>query len=143
MKSKSRAAKKQTPSKVAEAPAAYPALKSVIHELRHSDFQKICQASPFSLSEWARMLHLSERTLQRHEQQQGSLSPIHAERALQIEELVKQGVDTFGDAQIFYQWLQSEPPSIKGVLSLNLLQSYQGIEAISQQLHRIQQGIFA
>jgi uncharacterized protein (DUF2384 family) len=146
MKPKSISSRKVPAPRTAEPAADYvratPALPAVRGFSFH-DFRKIKQACPFSLAEWARMLHLSERTLQRHEQQQAGLSPIHAERALQIAELVKTGAATFGNARSFYAWLHSAPPAGGGPLSPALLESYSGIEAIRTQLHRIQQGLFA
>lgn len=146
MKSKSTHSRKTQAARAAEPEALYQKRTPVLPAVRDfsfQDFRKIRQACPFSLPEWARILHLSERTLQRHEQNQSGLSPIHAERALQIAELVKTGASTFGNARSFYEWLQSEPPAGSGPLSLALLESYSGIEAIRTQLHRIQQGLFA
>lgn len=146
MKSKSPVSRKNPAAQAAEPETAYvrpsPPLPAV-RDFSYHDFRKIRQACPFNLSEWARILHLSERTLQRHEQQQAGLSPIHAERALQIAELVKTGAATFGNARNFYAWLQTAPPAAGGPLSPALLETYSGIETIRMQLHRIQQGLFA
>lgn len=118
---------------------AIPTLK----DFDYNEFKKIADKSPFSQVEWAGILHLSERTLQRYAKNNGVFAPMNAERVLQIAKVLEQGKITFGSAENFYNWLKDEPRSLEGPLSFESLSSYDGIERILTQLGRIQYGILA
>jgi len=114
-----------------------------IHDFTFADFKKIADKIPFTLAQWAAMLHLSERTLQRYAKNNSSFAPIHAERALQISSLIDEGKKTFGKVSMFYNWLQDEPSMLEGSLSFDSLTTAHGIHLVLTQLGRIQHGILA
>ena len=114
-----------------------------VKDFTFSEFKKIADKAPFTQVEWSAILHLSERTLQRYAKNNGVFAPIIAERALQIDKVLKEGRVAFGKAGNFYQWLKRNPYALEGNLSFDSLYSYSGIEKIMTQLGRIQQGLFA
>lgn len=118
---------------------AVPALR----DFTYSEFKKIADKTPFTQAEWAAMLHVSERTLQRYAKSNGHFAPINAERAMQIDRVLKEARTTFGKLDIFYQWIKGNPQMLDGKLSFESLTSAHGIERILTQLHRIQHGLFA
>ena len=125
-----------------------PYIKSIrvipsLKDFSYSEFKKIADKTPFTLSEWAAMLHVSERTLQRYAKSNGSFAPINAERAMQIDKVLKEGKITFGSVEKFYNWIKRGPYMLEGNLSLESLTTYDGIEKVLTQLHRIQHGLFA
>lgn len=129
----------QDPMAVYRSVKALPQLK----DFTFSEFKKIADKTPFTQAEWASMLHVSERTLQRYAKNNGSFAPINAERALQIDKVLKEGKITFGKVENFYNWLKRDPYMLGGNLSFDALYSANGIERILTQLHRIQHGLFA
>ena len=133
-------------SKVEEPMAVYSSSVKVIPSLNDftfNEFKKIAANAPFSQAEWAALLHVSERTLQRYAKNNGSFAPINAERAIQIDKVLKEGKSTFGDVEKFYNWIKREPYALEGNLSFNSLTTYDGIQKVLTQLARIQQGLFA
>ena len=132
-------------SKVEEPMAIYRSIKALpqIKEFTFNEFKKIADKTPFTQAEWASILHVSERTLQRYAKNNGSFAPINAERALQIEKVLKEGESTFGNIENFYNWLKRNPYMIGGNLSFEALSTANGIERVLTQLHRIQHGLFA
>ena len=125
--------------------APYKSLKAStqLKDFNYSEFKKIADKTPFTQAEWAGILHLSERTLQRYAKDNGSFAPINAERALQIDKVIKEGKIAFGNIQNFYNWLKRNPSMLEGTLSLESLNSLDGIEKVLTQLGRIQHGLFA
>jgi len=115
----------------------------LLKDFSYTEFKKIADKSPFTQAEWAAMLHLSERTLQRYAKNEGSFAPMNAERVLQIAKVLEQGKITFGKVESFYSWLKAEPYMLEGNLSINDLSTYDGIQKILIQLGRIQHGILA
>lgn len=117
--------------------------KPMLKDFNYTEFKKISEKAPFTQSEWAALLHVSERTLQRYAKYNGSFAPINAERALQIANVIAEGKKTFGKTSAFYQWLKQNPEMLEGTLSLDSLTTASGIQMVLVQLGRIQHGILA
>ncbi len=136
-----------TLSKAEEPMPAYRSVKAIpqvkVKDFNYNEFKKIAEKTPFTQAEWASILHLSERTLQRYAKNNGSFAPINAERALQLEKVIKEGEFTFGKVENFYNWLKRNPYMLEGNLSFDSLTSYEGIQKVLTQLGRIQHGLFA
>ncbi len=115
----------------------------VVKDFVYSEFKKIADKVPFTQAEWASILHISERTLQRYAKSNGAFAPINAERALQIAHVIQEGKKAFGKTDLFYTWLKTNPAMAEGQLSIESLQSAQGIQMVLTQLGRIQYGILA
>lgn len=118
---------------------ALPSLK----DYTWAEFKKIADKAPFTQSEWAAILHLSERTLQRYAKSNSTFAPINAERALLIAKVIKEGVFTFGNIDLFYGWIKRSPYMLEGNLSFESLTTTEGIQRVLTQLGRIQHGILA
>jgi putative toxin-antitoxin system antitoxin component (TIGR02293 family) len=118
---------------------ALPSLK----DFSYSEFKKIADKAPFTQAEWAAILHLSERTLQRYAKNNGTFAPMNAERALQIAKVLEEGKITFGKVENFYTWLKRKPYMLDGNLSFESLTTAEGIQMVLTQLGRSQHGIFA
>lgn len=132
-------------SKVNEPQPVYRSVKALpaVKDFTYTEFKKIADKSPFTQAEWASILHVSERTLQRYAKDNSTFAPINAERALQIARVLKEGEFTFGKVQNFYDWIKRGPYMLEGNLSFDSLTSYEGIQKVLTQLGRIQQGLFA
>ena len=130
---------------VEEPIAEYRSIKILptLKEFTYNEFKKVSDKTPFTQAEWAAMLHVSERTLQRYAKSNSSFAPINAERAMQIAKVLQEGKITFGKIENFYNWLKRGPYMLEGNLSLETLNSYEGIQKVLTQLGRIQHGIFA
>lgn len=128
-----------------EALPAYRSVKSLprLKDFTYTEFRKIADKAPFTQAEWASILHVSERTLQRYAKDNSTFAPINAERALQIEKVLKEAKITFGKVGNFYTWLKREPHMLEGNLSFDSLTSFDGIQKVLTQLGRIQHGLFA
>ena len=116
-----------------------PSLK----DFTYNEFKKIADKAPFTQAEWAALLHISERTLQRYAKNNGMFAPINAERAVHISKVLKEGVFTFGNINLFYSWIKRNPYMLEGNLSFDSLTTIEGIQKVMTQLGRIQHGIFA
>jgi putative toxin-antitoxin system antitoxin component (TIGR02293 family) len=116
---------------------------SALKEFTYNDFKKVADKIPFSLAEWATILHVSERTLQRYAKNNSSFAPINSERIALIEKVLQQAKLTFGKTEKFYEWIRRNPYMLEGNLSIHSLSTFEGIQNVLTQLGRIQHGIFA
>lgn len=118
---------------------AVPAVK----DFTYTEFKKIADKVPFTQAEWAAILHVSERTLQRYAKANGIFAPINAERAMQIAQVLTRAKEVFGDMNKFYHWIKRNPYMPEGNLSMQSLTTQDGINKILTQLGRIEHGLFA
>ncbi len=132
-------------SKIEEPTVLYGNVRKTdaLKEFTYNDFKKIADKIPFTMSEWAMILHVSERTLQRYAKNNSSFAPINAERIALLETIIKEAKTTFGKTDNFYNWIKRNPYMLEGNLSINSLVTFDGIQNVLTQLGRIQHGIFA
>ena len=133
-------------SSKAEEPEAvyYPSQPiKISRDISFSDFKKMASKVDFTQKEWADILHISERTLQRYAHNDGSFSSGTIDRIYQINKVFQRGKEVFGSYQKFNLWLRDNPYMLEGRLSLHSLASIEGINNVLTQLGRIEHGIFA
>ncbi len=134
-------------NKMEEPMPVYKSVKTIpqvkVKDFTYDEFKKIADKTPFTQGEWASILHVSERTLQRYAKSNSTFAAINAERALQIDKVLKEAKITFGKIENFYNWLKRNPYMLGGNLSFDSLYSANGIERVLTQLIRIQHGLFA
>ena len=132
-------------NKVEEPEAIYYSLNQMrlTKEFTFNEFKKIADTVELTQKEWSDILHISERTLQRYAKDNSAFNFSVIDRILLIEKVIKKGVDVFGNANDFINWLKQEPSSIEGKLHFGFLASFDGTFKILNQLGRIEHGILA
>lgn len=135
---------KVRPSKIEEPVAAYlPVKKPVtVADYTYKKLKKVADLVPFTQSEWANMIHLSERTLQRYAKNNSSFEGIYTDRILLLQEMIVLGLETFTDADAFYHWLKKEKLVLGQSLNFESLYSDRGIQHVIDQISRIQYGVY-
>ena len=133
------------PKLLAEPEAVYIVQKpsNTSKELTFNDFEKIAAKVDFTQKEWADILHISERTLQRYSHDNGSFNSSVVDRLLQIRKVFQRGNEVFGSYAKFNLWLRGNPYMLEGQLSIHSLASIEGINNVLTQLGRIEHGILA
>ncbi|MCD8740310.1 DUF2384 domain-containing protein [Mucilaginibacter roseus] len=95
-----------------------------------------------TIQELANILHISERTLQRYEDD-AIIKKEYAEKAVELARLYKRGEDVFGSADKFRQWVKTPSYVFKGETPVSLLDTSAGFDMVFRELGRIEHGIFA
>ncbi len=111
--------------------------------LHYKKFHSLFQEAAFTINEWSKILHISERTMQRYESENKNFDPIQSEKIIQIAMLHKYGISVFGNAQNFHTWLYSKSIAMGGITPKDLLDSSLGIDLIKDELGRIEHGVLA
>ncbi|HEX3025061.1 MAG TPA: antitoxin Xre-like helix-turn-helix domain-containing protein, partial [Chitinophagaceae bacterium] len=121
-----------------------PSVKIIpmVTDFSFKKFIKIADKVPFTQKEWANILHLSERTLQRYSKDNSSFEGIYIDRILQIEQLINLGLETFNNASALYAWLKKDKVVFNRVLNFESLYSYQGIQDTYNQIGRILHNVY-
>ena len=132
-------------SKVQEPFVSFSIAKPIplVKEFNYKEFKKIADKVPFTQQEWSDILHISERTLQRYAKANSTFPFSVTDRILQIDKVIKKGVEVFGNLDKFISWIRSNPFMLEGNLSLHSLATFEGINMVLTQLGRIEHGLFA
>jgi putative toxin-antitoxin system antitoxin component (TIGR02293 family) len=117
-------------------------IKAIRGGVPYSLFDLIQQYAPFSENEWAEFLDISNKSLQRYKAASKSFKPIHSEKIIEIAEVTKAGVDTFGNMDKFKLWLNTPSFALGSIKPMELLRDSYGKDLILGELTRINHGIF-
>ena len=110
--------------------------------ISYTNYKKILEKY-FFLSDWAKMLHINERTLQRYKQNKKKLDIRQSEKFLGVIIVLKEGINVFGDKEKFISWLNTLNLALGNTKPKDLLDTNFGINLVKDELKRIEYGIFA
>lgn len=106
------------------------------------DFEILQMNIPFSLTEWADILHLSDRTLQRYIKENKPFEGLYSEHLQQLKNMSELGLTVFKTSGILKDWLMKSKNVLGHVLDFNSLKSFWGVKLISNELGRIAYGVY-
>lgn len=106
-------------------------------------FRNLASFIPFTTEDWSRILHLTERSLQRYKKENKTFDSLQSEKILQVMLLYKKGITVFGTKALFDQWLDTLSPALGHIKPKDLLDSTFGMEMIQDELTRIEHGVLA
>lgn len=118
-------------------------IKLVNKGVTYPVFKFIADLGNFSLQEWARFLHISERTIQRYKKDKKPFDPLYSEKILQIALLNEMGKAVFGSQEKFDLWLNIENLALDKSCPIDFLSNSFGIQLLRDELTRIEHGVLA
>jgi putative toxin-antitoxin system antitoxin component (TIGR02293 family) len=95
-----------------------------------------------TLQEFANIMHISERTLQRYDDQD-IIKTEYAEKAVELARLYTRGEEVFGSMDKFKTWMKTPVHAFRGDTPVSLLDTSIGFDMVFKELGRIEHGIFA
>lgn len=110
--------------------------------LPFSLFNLIQYFTPFSENDWANILDISTKSLQRYRQTSKQFRPLQSERIIEMAEVTKIGMDVFGEMEKFRLWLDTPNFALGNLKPMELLKDSYGKEMVVGELTRINHGIF-
>lgn len=108
----------------------------------YSFFNLIREFSPFSENDWASLLNISTKSLQRYKQSSKNFKPSQSEKIMEIAEVTNIGMDFFGEMHKFKLWLDTPNFALGNCRPIELLGDSYGKEMVIGELTRINHGIF-
>ena len=118
-------------------------VKIIKKGITYSLFEEIQKLSSLTSKDWADILNISLRSLQRYKDQKQLFKPIQSEKILELGEIFILGNEVFGDPGKFKLWLDTPNFALGGVVPSTLLSDSYGQELLVNELTRINYGIFA
>jgi len=95
-----------------------------------------------TLQELANIMHISDRTLQRYDDDEIVKSE-YAEKAIELARLYTRGEEVFGSMEKLKIWMRTPGVVFNGESPLSLLDTSAGFDMVFTELGRIEHGIFA
>ncbi len=95
-----------------------------------------------TFQELASILHISERTLQRYDDD-AIIKTEYAEKAVELARLYTRGQEVFGSMDKFKLWIKTPSLIFNGEAPVSLLDTSAGFDMVFTELGRIEHGIFA
>ena len=116
---------------------------SLIREgVPYSLFNLIQYSTPFNENDWANILEISTKSLQRYRQTSKQFKSLQSEKIIEMAEVTNIGLDVFGDMDKFKLWLDTPNFSLGNLTPMELLKDSYGKEMVLGELTRINHGIF-
>lgn len=97
--------------------------------------------TPFTEEEWATLLQLSTKSLQRYKQASKRFKPLQSEKIIEMAEVAKIGLEVFGSMEKFRLWLSTPNYALGNLPPRELLHDSYGKELVVDELTRINYGI--
>ncbi len=107
----------------------------------YSLFNLIKDITPFSEGDWANLLDISTKSLQRYKQTSKQFKPLQSEKIIEMAEVTNVGKEVFGDMEKFKLWLDTPNFSLGNLKPMELLKDSYGKELVIGELTRINYGI--
>lgn len=95
-----------------------------------------------NIQELANILHISERTLQRYDDD-ALIKTEYAEKAVELARLYTRGEEVFGSIDKFKLWIKAPSVIFNGEAPVTILDTSAGFDMVFKELGRIEHGIFA
>jgi putative toxin-antitoxin system antitoxin component (TIGR02293 family) len=95
-----------------------------------------------NIQELSNILHISERTLQRYDDD-AIIKTEYAEKAVELARLYVRGEEVFGSMDKFKLWVKAPSLVFNGEAPVSMLDTSAGFDMVFKELGRIEHGIFA
>lgn len=111
--------------------------------ITYSLFEEIQKLASLTNKDWADILNISPRSLQRYKDQNQVFKPIQSEKIIELGEIFLLGNEVFEDPEKFKSWLETSNFALGKLTPSSLLSDSYGQELVVNELHRISHGILA
>jgi putative toxin-antitoxin system antitoxin component (TIGR02293 family) len=117
-------------------------IKIIKEGLKSASVNTFAERSGLSKKQVSRMIHVSERTLQRNRPDK-RMDVSTSERLVELARLFYKGIEVFGEREIFTEWLNRPNRSLENRLPIELIETGLGIDMVMEELTRIEHGVFS
>lgn len=120
----------------------FSVIQAISVGIPYSLFEKIQKRSPYTVKEWAELLDISYKSMQRYQASNGRFKPIHSEKIFEFAEVFEVGMEFFGNKESFKEWLGDKTIAFGGMRPIDCMKSSYGKELVVERLVNFEHGIF-
>lgn len=122
--------------------AAFTYLKIIKGGLKSRSVNSFIEHSSLSKKQVSRMIHVSERTLQRSPPDK-VMDISSSERLIELTRLFFKGIEVFNDKGKFITWINRPNKSLDNQTPIELIETNMGIDLVIDELLKIEHGVFS
>jgi len=130
------------PLRIAAEPEVLYLANRTIQGFSIEQFQQLSQSLPFTQLEWADILHISDRTLQRYMKDNKPFEGLYAEHLYQLQNMANLGLQIFTSPKALEEWLRKPRMVLGEMQDFSTLKSFWGVKLIASELGRIEHGVY-
>jgi putative toxin-antitoxin system antitoxin component (TIGR02293 family) len=108
-----------------------------------SALEKGTQLLGVTKTEYARLIGVNLRSLQRKQQASGHLSPAASEHALMLAEMVRLADEYFPHREATLRWLNQPVVALGNLSPLSVCDTYTGIHLVTEEINKLKYGLTA
>ena len=122
--------------------SAFLYVKIIKVGLKSKSVNSFIEHSSLTKKQVSRMIHISERTLQRNSPDK-LIDTTTSERLIELTRLFHKGISVFNDKGKFITWLNRPNKSLDNQLPIELIETNLGIDLVLDELLKIEHGVFS
>ncbi len=122
--------------------SAFAYIKIIKVGLKSKSVNSFIEHSSLTKKQVSRMIHISERTLQRNSPDK-LIDTTTSERLIELTRLFHKGISVFNDKGKFITWLNRPNKSLDNQLPIELIETNLGIDLVLDELLKIEHGVFS
>lgn len=117
-------------------------IKAIGLGVPYSLFELIKEYTLITENEWANILDISTKTMQRYKQSAAHFKVLQSQKIIEMSEVTKLGIEVFGNIATFKLWLETPSFALGNIKPIDLLKDSYGKEMVITELTGINYGIF-
>ena len=129
-------------SKISKSSSDFDIIKLARQGFPKKTLLALAKKISLNIQELSSILHISERTLQRYEDD-AIIKTEYAEKAVELARLYTRGEEVFGSMDKFKTWVKTPAHIFNGEAPVTILDTSAGFDMVFKELGRIEHGIFA
>lgn len=133
---------REMPLQIASEPEVLYFAKDKKSAFSITDFNSLSKKLLFTQMEWANILHISDRTLQRYLKENKPFEGLYAEHLYQLENMAALGITVFGSPASFDEWLRKPKMVLGEAIDFSAMHSFWGVKLICNELGRLEHGVY-
>jgi putative toxin-antitoxin system antitoxin component (TIGR02293 family) len=110
--------------------------------LKSKSIKSFIKHSNLSQKQVSRLIHISERTLQRNSPDK-LINISTSEKLVELARLFHKGIQVFNDKEKFNTWLNRPNKSLENLKPIELIETSLGIDLVFDELLKIEHGVFS
>lgn len=122
--------------------ASFAYLRVLKKGLHRNSINSFIKHSSLTLKQVAKLIHVSERTLQRYSSDR-TMDINSSERLIELTRLFHKGINVFNEREKFIIWLDRPNKSLANSKPIDLMETSIGIDLVMDELLRIEHGVFS
>jgi uncharacterized protein (DUF2384 family) len=132
----------RSPLMVANEPEVMYLRNAKLGSFSITNFISLSEKLLLTQAEWADVLHISDRTLQRYLKDNKAFEGLFAEHLYQLEQMADLGLSIFSNAKGLDVWLREPKLVLNKTLDFSTLSSFWGVKLLCNELGRIEHGVY-